>query len=55
MDDGMDGWMDGKSFTTMTSFTICNPYLYAKPMTKHPNFGKKKTCLVALQTQWDTL
>jgi hypothetical protein len=20
----MTGWMDGKSFTTMTSFTICN-------------------------------
>ncbi len=55
LDGWRDGWMDGKSFTTMTSFTICNPYLYAKPMTKHPNFGKKKTCLVALQTQWDTL
>jgi hypothetical protein len=26
MDGWRDGWMDGKSFTTTTSFTVCNNY-----------------------------
>ncbi len=42
MDDKTDKWMDGKNFTTTTSFTICNPSSYAKPMINHQNFGKKK-------------